>query len=402
MIYVDVSSSCKSPLNTGVQRVVRGFFRAMTEAELPVTPMAWDNRLRTYCTLSQGEEEFLRQPFAGRGKRAVANPGRLANPVPILSKAFRQVRRRGARFDLRARLTSGDVLFVPEIFQDHRIEWFSEKQRRLEAPHIAFFHDAIALRYPELTPPARQPRFLDYVKSLAAFDTVVTTSQEAAADLEDRWSHSSVRRAAEVVIAPLPVDPPFVAEVVPPPTDELPKILSVGTFEPRKNHLMLLEACEKLWRKSGPIFELVLIGRTTAHFGARVQNELKRVQKMGGKIDWRRHVDDRTLRAAYDEARFTIFPSLVEGYGLPIIESLRRGRPCICGSNGAIGELARGGGCLIVDQTDANALAGAILRLLQDEPLYQRLCDEASKREFKSWPEYLTSLRSVITPAVLV
>jgi len=52
-----------------------------------------------------------------------------------------------------------------------------------------------------------------------------------------------------------------------------------------------------------------------------------------------------------ENALFTVYPSLMEGFGIPILESLWHGKPCVCGGNGALGEVARGGGCLIVDQT---------------------------------------------------
>jgi glycosyltransferase involved in cell wall biosynthesis len=79
----------------------------------------------------------------------------------------------------------------------------------------------------------------------------------------------------------------------------------------------------------------------------------------------------------------------MEGFGLPIAESLWHGKPCLCGGNGALGEIAHGGGCLIVDQTNPLALAEGIKSLLRDQQLYARLCDEARARKFRSWTDYI-------------
>src|ERR1700730_2917621 len=79
----------------------------------------------------------------------------------------------------------------------------------------------------------------------------------------------------------------------------------------------------------------------------------------------------------------------MEGFVLPIAESLWHGKPCICGGNGALGEVAREGGCLIVDQTKTAALADGIKVLLKDRQLYLRLSDEARAREFRSWSDYV-------------
>ena len=169
------------------------------------------------------------------------------------------------------------------------------------------------------------------------------------------------------------------------------KILCVGTLEQRKNHLTLLAAAERLWN-DGIRFKLELIGRTTREWGARVLTEVERLRTKGFPADWRRHVDNNAVLAAYDECAFTVFPSFLEGYGLPIAESLARGRPCICGGNGALGEVAAGGGCVIVDQTNPAELANAMRALLTDEPAYQQKCAEARNRKFESWQKIAKEL----------
>jgi glycosyltransferase involved in cell wall biosynthesis len=89
----------------------------------------------------------------------------------------------------------------------------------------------------------------------------------------------------------------------------------------------------------------------------------------------------------------------MEGFGLPIAESLLHGKPCVCGGNGALGEVARGGGCVIVDQTSVDALADGIKTLLLDRQLYAQLSDEARARKFRSWSDYIEKFMAHLEPA---
>jgi glycosyltransferase involved in cell wall biosynthesis len=110
-------------------------------------------------------------------------------------------------------------------------------------------------------------------------------------------------------------------------------------------------------------------------------------------------VNDETLLRAYENCRFTVYPSLMEGFGLPIAESLAHGKPCVCGGNGALGEVARGGGCLIIDQASENAIAAAIKKLVTDQETYARLCSEARARKYRSWSGYIQELFEHLQPS---
>ena len=140
------------------------------------------------------------------------------------------------------------------------------------------------------------------------------------------------------------------------------------------------------------MFNLELIGRSTSYFGRKVKAELCRLRRANRAIRWSKHVNAETLLRSYRACRFTVYPSLMEGFGLPIAESLAHGKPCVCGGNGALGEVARGGGCLIVDQTSEDALASGIKKLLTDQETCARLTREAHTRTFRSWSDYIQKL----------
>ena len=117
VIYLDVTSSCKSPMNTGVQRVVRGLYRVAVRRRR-VTPLLWDPALAAYCTLSRREHGFLENPFAqnvaNRQRRCRAGPPR--EPHAGLEQIRAHGRPPPNRLDLPARLTAADTLFVPGNF----------------------------------------------------------------------------------------------------------------------------------------------------------------------------------------------------------------------------------------------------------------------------------------------
>ena len=390
MIYLDVTSACKSPMNTGVQRVVRSLHRSLPGLT-PVTPVVWDPQLKTYCALSMRELGFLVAPFgrqnasnpSARHKPGDAEPGRRANPVPLVSKWSRAVVHRWNRLEFPGCLRAEDTLFVPEIFQDNRIALLRTWVRDSPARLVAVCHDAIAWRRPEITPSARQPGFLAYLETLASFHSVVAVSRETEEDLRAFWRERGCPEAP-VVIEPWPVNHAGTERKLVQSRPNTRSVVCVGTFEPRKNHLRLLTAAEKLWQR-GVEFELILIGRTTADWGGRILTAINGLHDQGRPIRWLRHINDHALHDAYDECAFTVFPSLAEGFGLPILESLWHGRPCVCGRNGAIGEIAQGGGCLTIDQSDTADLAAGMERLLTDPALLGHLREEARARVFDSW-----------------
>lgn len=385
-------------MNTGVQRVVRGLYRALS-ALAPVTPLIWDPALASYCTLSRRERGFLENPFAGRAA-ADAEPGRRANAVPLWSKFVRTVHHRRNRLDLLGRLTATDTLFVPEIFQDNRITWLENFPAHSPARLAGLYYDALTVRRPDIMPSARRAGFAEYLRALGSFHHLTTISQESAADLRALWREGGRPDDSQppISVFHLPVNHDGTPRpLVPPPTAGRRKVLCVGTFEPRKNHLGLLDAAERTWR-AGADWELILVGRTTAGWGERVVAHVKELQRVCHPISWLRHVDDATLLRAYKECAFTVFPSLAEGYGIPIVESVWHGRPCVCGNNGAIGEAAAGGGCLAVDQTDPAMLAEGIETLLNDRALYDRLCEEAAHRTFATWEGYARELWPILEP----
>ena len=389
MIYLDATSAAASPVNMGVHRTVRGL-HAHLAARYPVTPLRWDFDGRCYARLSPREEANLLSPFASA--RAAEGPFFRRHGRRWLA-AWRDARTRPQRRLAPAEmLQAGDTLLIPDLCWDFRIRAWAGFAA-LPGRKIAIFHDAMPLRIRGQAD-SHEKLFTEYVAALAQLDFVICISREVLDDLHRYWEElSCAPKPTGVLPWPVPFDEARPATA---PNFGARRLVYVSRLKLRKNHLVLLEACDALWRR-GETFALELIGIADAWSDTRaILRRVRALAREGRPVRWRHHLSDAELAAAYRECSFTVFPSRLEGFGLPIIESLWHGRPVICGSNGAIGEVAAGGGCLPVDQNDAGALATAIAALLGDEALYRRLHDETRARTFRSWDEYGRDLDRVL------
>jgi glycosyltransferase involved in cell wall biosynthesis len=382
MVFLDVTGACKSPRSTGMQRITRRIFEELT-GRVSVTPISWNLVGNRYQLLGRRERALLEQPsrFLTRPR---ARPEFRGEYFP--AELHRHIFRKSIR--LEKQLRRGDVLLLPDIFRDGRLKKLPPVVSQTGARTVAIFHDAAALRLSLLNPSGRG-KFESYIVSLANFDLVICVSEASRDDLLQLWSELGAT-PAKTVIETWPVEPSVAGK------DRSSKssralILCVGSFEPRKNHLALLRAVNALW-EAGLEFDLELIGRSTSAFGSKVEAELRKLHRSARPVRWLKQVNDDVLYRAYQACRFTVYPSLMEGFGLPIAESLVHGKPCVCGGNGALGEVARGGGCLIVDQTSSGAVADGIKTLLLDQQFYSRLCAEARDRKFRSWSDYTDRL----------
>ena len=281
-------------------------------------------------------------------------------------------------------MEAGNTLLIPDLCWDIRIRAWRDWAAR-PGCKIAIFHDAMPLRIRGQAD-SHDKLFAEYVAALAQLDFVICISREVEDDLHRYWKELGCARKPTGVLPWPATQPNFGAR----------RLVYVSRLKLRKNHLVLLEACDALWRR-GETFALELIGVADAWKDTRtILRRVRALARDGRPVVWRHHLTDAELAAAYRDCAFTVFPSRLEGFGLPIIESLWHGRPVICGSNGAIGEVAAGGGCLPVDQNDADALAAAIAALLGDEALYRRLYDETRARTFRSWDDYGRDLDRVL------
>ncbi len=146
-------------------------------------------------------------------------------------------------------------------------------------------------------------------------------------------------------------------------------VLYVGTFEPRKNIPRLLRAFAQV-RRAQPAVRLVLAGQLGWKHRA-IWQELE-AQALSDAVQWLGYVPVDDLPALYSLASVFAFPSLYEGFGLPVIEALACGTPALTSQDSALAEVADGA-ALLIDPLNVESIAHGLLRLLTDQSLREEL-----------------------------
>ena len=378
LLLFDATHTSHTRAQTGIQRVVRSLYAGLTLTQ-KTTGICFDPFLRAWRRLNAGELDHLRPGYAGSSSRGAKwpLPGRLAGHARRLIGSTPTV-------------PEGAALLCPELFSPATAVHLPELFRAVRGPRVAIFHDAIGLKLPELSPPGTVARLPAYLRELLVFDGVAAVSEDSAASLREYWQWLGVNNPPPVQAIPNGLEPvPAATAGVAPAAP--PRVLCVGTIEGRKNHLALLEACETLWTE-GLVFTLELLGLARAETAGRALEKIAALQRAGRPLQYRGPAADAELHAAYRRAVFTVYPSLDEGFGFPVLESLQHGRPCICSARGALGESTQGGGCLGLPSVDRTSLAAAIRRLLTDGAELAALTAAARSRTFRSWADYTREL----------
>jgi glycosyltransferase involved in cell wall biosynthesis len=169
-------------------------------------------------------------------------------------------------------------------------------------------------------------------------------------------------------------------------TDGQPLVLVVGSHEPRKNHLAVLHAAQLLWRE-GQQFTLAFVGGNGWR-SEQFVDDVERLTDQGYPVQLITALSDDLLWAAYRLARCVVFPSLNEGFGLPIAEALAAGTPVITSGFGSMKEIAAEGGALLVNPRDDTDLTSAMRILIGDNDVHARLSEQAANRSTRTWEQY--------------
>jgi glycosyltransferase involved in cell wall biosynthesis len=375
-VLVDVHHTSRARLSTGIQRVTRELARRWNRDHHPIF-VGWTEGYESMRRLDDDEIAAACSPSpAGRKPEAAADRTNIRQAPEVL---------------VPWRCTH----LVPELpAEPERVRQYQGLVTYSRSVTGVVGYDCVPLTAAETCGEGMAAGFAGYLAAAARLDRVAAISCSAADEYRGwrRMLGSVGQPGPDIEAVPLAVSVPVPSQG---DLDEardllsvgsLPIVLSVGSHEPRKNHLTLLRAAEALWRE-GVLFTLALAGGHSWSRGP-FDAELERLQRAGRPIQTFVAIPDRLLWAAYRVAYCTVFPSLHEGFGLPVAESLASGTPVITSNYGSMLEGARFGGALLVDPRDPGDLARALRRLLGDHVLHDRLAGEAAKMPLRSWDEY--------------
>ncbi|HZZ18336.1 MAG TPA: glycosyltransferase family 1 protein [Opitutaceae bacterium] len=287
-----------------------------------------------------------------------------------------------------------DWILIPELFSEHERPGFTEFLSQSPCRLAAVFHDAIPIRHPSITWPKSVERHPSYMKLLSRFDRIWAVSAASRDELLGFWKWQGVRASPQVDVLHLGADWKGVPRVTGESSADAtqPRIVCTGILEPRKNQMLLLDAFEVL-RLEGVQAELHLVGRVNPHFGAPILQRVEHLAARWPGLHYHAAMPDQELVELVRSARATAFPSIAEGCGLPLLESLWMGVPCICSDILPVQENAAGGGCHVVQ---GNSLAGWVdgLRKLLTSNVYRaQLSAAAMSRSLPTWARAAQMLR---------
>ena len=222
---------------------------------------------------------------------------------------------------------------------------------------VVTVHDVSVFLQPAWHPEQRVSRIKKILPAaLAVADKVITDSRSCANDLMEHFGVSSDR----ISTVPLGIAQIFFDQI-----DDYPRnhTICVSTIEPRKNIETLLLAYASLPPALRDEFPLTLVGEQG--WKSAVAHDAIRKGQSEGWLRYLGYVTDVQLARLYRTARLSVYPSLHEGFGLPVLEAFASGAPVIAGNHSSLPEISDGLATLLDDVTNVESLRTAIIDALQ-------------------------------------
>lgn len=362
-ILFDVSATREYDNRTGIQRVVK----SITEAMRRVAPTASQPVYLSINTL-RSADDFLMDGRAWRNPAVVLHPG---DCFLMLDSCWSEFNRFETYFD-QIRAGGGSV--------------------------CAVVYDVIPILHPELVSGFLAESFAAWFKSaIVKSDALICISRSAADEVIGAIKDLDLphRPNLRVGYFHLGADIPHRGEEATVRTQfktifdgARPHLLMVGTVEPRKRHADALAAVEELWR-AGSDLSLTIIGR----YGwktAQLADRLRTHPEKGKRLFWVEDASDAEVQFAYRSATALLFPTIAEGYGLPLIEAAYFDLPVICSDLPVLRELA-GENAVYFRKGDPASAAKAIRMFLDGQ-----VQADPTKIERLTWDESAEQLIRVI------
>lgn len=231
---------------------------------------------------------------------------------------------------------------------------------------IPIVHDLIAFHNEPHDRKATLIERLTLKRALTSAQHVCTVSETTRADLLARFPQITATKVTPIFAAPHG-DAGILKR-----NEEI--ILCISTLCPRKNQLRLIQAYASLPDDVKKKYSLVLVGAR----GWQDEDIMSLVEHTP-EVEWKNYLADAEIEKLYERCAVLAYPSLYEGFGLPIVEAMRRGIPVLTTNAGSMKEVA-GNAAVLVDATDTASIAEGLEKLLTDSSLRKNLSAEGPKR----------------------
>jgi len=176
-------------------------------------------------------------------------------------------------------------------------------------------------------------------------------------------------------------------------------ILYVGSLDPRKNPEGLLEIVRKVSEQYPGDFRLVIVGIAADEEVEKIR-QLAILHGVQDKVLMTGYVQPDELSAIQHISRVFLFPSLYEGFGLPVLEAMAAGLPVVCSNRSSLTEVA-GDAAILCDPTDTDVMAKAVVKLLTDDQYHKRYAELGLERaRHYSWARVAQHMRQAISAVI--
>ncbi|WEJ99519.1 MAG: glycosyltransferase family 1 protein [Candidatus Sphingomonas phytovorans] len=266
---------------------------------------------------------------------------------------------------------------------------------REQARFLCLVHDLIPIEYPEYARPNGARLHQRRIETIAALADSVIVNSGATGESLRPWLERAGRSVKMRVALLGTHDTPAPATPIAVPGE--PYFICVGTIEPRKNHLLLLN----LWRAMADtlphdaIPRLIIVGRRGWE-NEQVIDMLERCAALRGHVEELNGCSDQRLQALLRSARALLLPSFAEGYGMPVAESLSMGTPVICSDLPALRE-AGGEVPDFLDPLDGPAWRAHILDHFRAGPAHAAQKQRLVQWRPPSWDDHIATVCEAIS-----
>jgi len=351
--------------SAGIGRIVRGQVDALIQAN-----PGYDLRLFVVGKVTDDERAnaplpLHTTPISERNMVRIWH--RLNSPIPQIEWFMRE----SNKADGSARRTT-DLLHATDFV----LPPSRARKKMLTVHDLAFIH------HPETAMPSLH-HYLNVVvpRSIHKADHILADSQHTANDIVETWAID----AEQITVAQGAVDHNRFCPTAKMNDDTItseqtarawlgignrPFILGLSTLQPRKNFVRLIEAFHQA-RQEADLPHCLIIGGGKGWMYDKIYERINTLD-LADHVLLPGFVPDELLPALYRAAEFFAYPSLYEGFGIPIIEALACGTPVLTATNSCLPE-AGGRGAIYVDAQDVESIANGILQLAQDQSLQRRL-----------------------------
>lgn len=249
--------------------------------------------------------------------------------------------------------------FIGPVDLIHTSDWIEPRVGSNHVRKVTTVHDLVIFLFPATRDPGIFKTQMIRLHHVKAESTLIFVDSKTTKDDLKRFLDIQENKIKVIFLAPSgdfkPQDDDKTREILAKYKIKKPYILSVGTQEPRKNIQKLIDAYVTI-RKNFPQVNLVLTGKYG--WGEDLNARLDENPK-GGKITITGFVPQEDLPVLYAGARVFVYPSLYEGFGLPILEAMAAGTPVITSNNSSMSEIAKDA-AILVDPRSENQLTKAI------------------------------------------